>query len=253
MSDTLGVIGTVLSGIGRTAFRLAYQLSPIVLQNGVAGSIPGGVLPLVTITEAANLVAGLLSGGPVSPDDFFAHFEPAPGLELVRYDLGRYPFANQAVAANAVIRDPLRFSMLMKCPVRGGGYAAKIATFTAMKQVIDQHVELGGTFIVATPSIIKDNAILLNITEVGASQDKQPQIVWQWDFEQPLLTLAQAQAAQNSQMSKLTAGGQTDGSTSSLASTVGSTGSGATSGSYLDAGSGPASGAATFSPTTALA
>jgi hypothetical protein len=47
---------------GLAVFKLAFQLSPILLCNGIATDIPGGVLPIIAITEASHFVLGLLSG-----------------------------------------------------------------------------------------------------------------------------------------------------------------------------------------------
>jgi len=46
----------------RTVFRLGYEISPVILTNGIAKLIPGGMLPIVALTEATGLIAGLLQG-----------------------------------------------------------------------------------------------------------------------------------------------------------------------------------------------
>lgn len=212
-----------------SAFKLGFQISPIILTGGVATNIPGGMLPIVSITEAANFVTGLLSGGTeTSLDDFFAHFQPAPGMTLVENAVGHYPFANQAIAANAIIAQPLRLSMLMICPVKSeGGYIAKLATMSALKAVLAQHGASGGLYTVATPSGILPNGILLTLRDISAGDTKQVQHTWQWDFEFPLVTLQQAEQAQNTLTSKLTNGLPTDGSLSGAGSTIGIPASGA--------------------------
>lgn len=200
--------------IGSDAYQLAFQCSPIFLVNGIAKNIPGGVLPIIVLTEAASFVTGLLTGAdtPDSLDDFFAHFQPIPGAEIVSQQLGKYPFANQGVAANATIAQPLNFSMFMVCPAKKTlGYVAKLATMIALRETLTQHNSLGGTYVVLMPSAIYLNAILLTMAEVGGGQSKQPQIAWQLNFEAPLLTLESAQSAQNSLMSKLTTGSAIDG------------------------------------------
>lgn len=209
---------------GLIAYQLSFQVSPIILTGGVASAIPGGMLPIISITEAVNFVGGLLSGAsPTSLDDFFASYRPLPGSTLIDNQIGNYPFANQAVAANAIIAQPLTLSMLMTCPVRQqGGYATKLATMIALKATLTQHAASGGTYTVATPVCYYDNLILLRVTDVSGDQSKQAQMAFRWDFVQPLLTLAAADAAQNSMMSKLTAGTQTDGSLSGTAPTIGS-------------------------------
>ena len=209
---------------GLAAWRLAFEISPIILQNGIAPNITGGILPLISITESINFTAGLLSGGnPLDFDDFFAHFVPLPGSSLNRQIIGKYPFANQAVAANAVIQQPTNVSLRMICPAKGDlGYALKLAIMTALQSAIKQHNASGGTYIVATPSFIYTNCVFLDLTDVSRSDDKQAQNTYQWDFEVPLLTLQDAQAAQAGLMSQLTAQTPLSGapSTSGLGQTI---------------------------------
>lgn len=194
--------------IGSTLFKLGFQISPIILTNGIASTIPGGMLPIIAITEAANFVEGLLGGADVlSLDSFFAHFRPLPGSTLQNNQIGKYPFANQSVAANAIITEPLNVSLLMSCPVKpDANYAAKLMTLTALKVTLDSHNAAGGTYIVATPSFIYANCILTGVRDVSGGESKQVQTDWQFDFEAPLISLAAAQQAQNTLMSKLSSG-----------------------------------------------
>lgn len=226
---------------GLAAYKLSFQLSPIILTGGIAQNVPGGMLPIISLTEALNFTLGLLSGGQdLDLDDFFANFDPLPGGRLIANQYGHYPFANQAVAANAGIAQPLTISLLMKIPVRQpGGYAAKLATMMTLKSTLDQHSQSGGTYTVATPAYFYTNCLLLDLVDVSTSETKQPQNAYRWDFERPLLTLAQAQQAQNSMMSKLSSGVQTDGALSGLSPTVGSPPSLATP-SVAPAATGPA-------------
>src|SRR5262245_24380114 len=96
----------------RAAYQLTFELSPIILTGGIASFIPGGMLPLISITQSIDFVAGLLSqgSGDLRLDDFFCHFQPVPGGTLFRQEVGHYPFANQAVAANATIVQPKTIS-----------------------------------------------------------------------------------------------------------------------------------------------
>jgi hypothetical protein len=55
---------STLSAAG-TLYRIAFEVTPIILNNGIANLL-GGVLPIVAITEGLNFVAGLLSGGKVA-------------------------------------------------------------------------------------------------------------------------------------------------------------------------------------------
>jgi hypothetical protein len=206
---------------GTALFKLAFQLSPIFLTNGIAANIPGGMLPIIAVTEAANFVLGLLSGGEnIELDDFFAHFQPLPGSTLFSLEIGNYPFANQAIAANATIQTPLQLSMLMKCPVRNTlGYLAKLGTMIALQQVLAQHATSGGTYTICTPSYFYTNGILTSLRDASDAESHQVQNAYQWDFVFPLLTLQQAQTAQNNLMGQLTNQTQISGGTPSWSGT----------------------------------
>lgn len=213
---------------GQAAYKLSFQLAPIFLVGGVASTIPGGILPLLSITEAINFTTGILSGG--SPDldldSFFANFQPQPGSTLIDNQIGHYPFANQAVAANAIIAQPLFISMLMLCPVgRGGGYLSKVATMMALQATLKQHNTSEGTYTVATPSFLYTNCIMTSMKDVSNAQTKQVQMAYQMDFTKPLLTLEDAEQAQNNLMSKISNGTQIDGQPawSGVGSNTGST------------------------------
>jgi hypothetical protein len=181
--------------IGESIYQLSYEISPIILSGGLAKSIPGGLLPIIAITEAANFGFSILNGqNPLNLNNFFGHFRPLPGASLVSNDIAMYPFANQSYAANAIIAKPLNISMLMNCPANAnGGYISKMITFTALKAALDAHNQAGGTFVVATPSYIYLNCILTSLTDVSRPDSQQPQNAWQFDFMQPLI----AQGAQN--------------------------------------------------------
>lgn len=193
-----------------SAFQLAFEISPIILVGGI---IPGGMLPIVSITQAVSFTQGLLSGTfDADLDDSFAHFRPLVGGTIADWQYGQYPFANQAVAANAAIKQPLTISLHMTAPARGvGGYAAALATMMAIKTTIDTHVSLGGTFVVVTPRVFLPNCVLDAIRDVSDQSSKQPQNAWQWDFHQPLLTLSDALSLQSNLMSKITSGTQITG------------------------------------------
>ncbi len=119
-----------------------------------------------------------------------------PGATLSSQQIGHYPFANQAVAANATIQQPLVVSMKMTVVAQTRfGYPAKGAIMTAVATVLTNHNGLGGTYIVATPSYIYTNCLFKEMREIGGGNTKQPQNAWQLDFEAPLLTLNQATQA----------------------------------------------------------
>lgn len=225
-----GNVASILDSVGRTLFRLAFEASPIVLQGGIASAVPGGYLPIIALTESINFATGLLSGASeeLTVDTMFAHFRPVAGATLVENRLGKYTFANQAVAANAIIRDPLHVSLLMVCPAKGpGGVAVKLATMVALQAALNLHANQGGTYIIATPSGFWPNAILLRLSDASSGDAKMPQEAWRFDFEQPLITLSQAAGAQNQLMSSITNGTPTDGATSGPSVTPGVPASGA--------------------------
>jgi len=203
----------VLNTLGRVSYQLAFQCSPIIFTGGIAGQFGLnigniGYMPIIEITEAANFVANILSGKiPFNLDDFFAHFSPMPGGTLAKYSIGQYPFANQSVAANAIISEPLTLSIRMMIPVKApGGHPAKLVTMIMLQAAIARHAQLGGTYTVATPAGLYTNLILTGLTDVSSGLNPIPQNTWQWDFVQPLVTIQQAQGAQSTLMSNFTNG-----------------------------------------------
>ncbi|HEY0181262.1 MAG TPA: hypothetical protein VGC09_00505 [Rhodopila sp.] len=220
-------MSTTLSSIVSTAWELGFEGSPILFSGGIAQNIPGQLLPIIAITESISLVGGLLNGSLPSMDNLFAKYRPLPGSNLAKFDLGRYAYAGQAIAANAIISQPLRVSMLMMCPAnQAGGLVTKLAVMMALKAVISQHASLGGLYVVATPAIIYDNLALLEVTDVTPGDSKQAQAAYQWDFEQLLITGQAAGTVLNTMLSKVAGGVPTDGSLSGAAA-VGSAQSGA--------------------------
>lgn len=225
--------GTSFSGASREIFKLAYQISPIILtgDSEVTQFMPQGFLPIIALTEGINFIRGLLQGAEDrNLNDFFAHFEPQAGTTLIDNQIGTYPFADQAVAANAVIVQPRHVSLKMVCPARGdGGYLTKLATLSALQAALQLHSTTGGTYIVATPSFIFTNCVLTGLRDISSHSTKQVQTDWQFDFVQPLLTLAQAEGTQNNPMRMLAAGLPTTGAQSGIGTTIGSMISGALS------------------------
>jgi hypothetical protein len=174
--------------IGRLTYQLGYQISPIILTRGIASDIPGKMLPIVALTEAVNFTSGLLHGDlNLSLENAFAWFEPTSGATLVNNEVGMYPFANQIVAANAMIKQPLSVSMMMICPNKES-YWTKMPTLTALKATLELHMQNGGTFTVITPSFIYSDCLLVNMSDASGGATKQVQYAWQLDFIQPLLT-----------------------------------------------------------------
>lgn len=211
----------------RELYKLGFEISPVILCDGVAQSIPGGMLPIVALTQSASYVSGLLGGAIelTDLDKYFCHWRAAPGATMIDYDIGRYPFANQAVAANALLSQPLRIPLLMDAPVNENtGAMTKLVTLSALQAVLQAHANLGGTFIVATPGIIYSNCILRTVRDVTGSNDTLPQRQWLWDFEQPLISETGADQAINSYLSKIDNGDKaTESSWTSTVSAIGNT------------------------------
>ena len=202
------------TSFGMSSFELAFQISPIIFTGGIAELIPGGALPLGAVSQLQSFIGGLLSGNGLSgTEQTFPQFYPLPGATLADFEIGKYPFANQAVAANATIAQPLVVSMRMLWPAQPGtgGYAARLMGMMAFQSAIKQHGSRGGTYIVLTPSYFYTNMILRRMTDISSGVTRNPQSEWQLDFEQPLLTLEEAEEAQNSLMSKLTSGTEISG------------------------------------------
>lgn len=202
-------------GVGIDAFALSFQISPIILTGGTASLMAGGMLPII---QALSLA---FSDTSLSLDDVFANFRPLPGSTLIEQKIGNYTFANQAVAANAVIADPLTISMMMELHVRqDGGYALKLATMIAMQSMFSQHNASGGTYTIATPAFFYTDCVMTRMAD-ASDGSKQAQNSYQLDFVKPLLSLTQAAQAQNAAMSKISSGLPTDGSLSGVQQSVG--------------------------------
>jgi hypothetical protein len=213
--------------------------------------MPGNLLPLIALTQGIDFVLGILAGGNVGTDDYFANFQPLAGSLLINQRVATYPSANQAIAANATIAEPLTVPMLMFVPASAaGGYLTKLAVMTALQATLAQHNASGGTYTVATPSYFYTNCLMTSLRDVTPAASKQAQIAYQFDFFVPLLTLQSIQNAQNSLMAKISGGlplqGQ-DGAQFGSQAAVGSQGSGATPSISPPTAGSPASSATPFS------
>lgn len=176
-----------------TQFQLQNEISPIVLMGGLAQQLQDG-MKITDLTEPG----GDASTVGYTYDDYFAHFKPVSGGTLAEWGIAEYPFASLIMAANAVIQNPLKISMLMICPAQTDterNYISKSQRLTNLQNQIQTHISLGGTFIVVTPAFTYDNVLLRSIRDVSPPSDKQVQFIWQWDFEQPLITTSGAQQA----------------------------------------------------------
>ena len=201
------------TGSLRSLFQLAFQVSPIILAGGVASNIPGKLLPIVAITEGLSVAEGVLTGSvPENLDEFFAQYLPMPGGTLISQAIGEYPFANQAVAANAVIQQPLTISMMMIAPVRDvAGYAFKLPIFSFLQATLAAHNAGGGLYHVATPAFVYTNCVMTGMTDVSEGESRQRQVTWQLDFRQPLVTPSQAAITLGAYMQKISNGTQLTG------------------------------------------
>lgn len=225
--------GLDISAGFRSAYDIAFQVSPIILNGGIVANTPGGMMPIIGLVgQLASLAQGVLSSGGLSLDDFFARYVVLPGGTIISNAVGTYPFANQQVAGNAIIMQPKNVSLLMIAPVKDtGGYLTKLALFTSLQSSLESHCAAGGTFHVATPARIYTNCILTSMTDVTGGEGRQQQIQWQLDFVQPLITQQAASSAFSALMSKLSGGQQvTDGAWSGAVAAAGSAVQGALQG-----------------------
>ena len=222
-----------LTAVFRDAYKLSFQVSPIILVGGIVSNTLGGMLPIIGLTgQLASLAQGVLSSGGLSTDDFFAQYLPIPGGTLINNAIGTYPFANQQVAANAIIEQPLNISLQMIAPVRDtGGYLTKLALFTALQSSLRAHNDAGGTYHIATPAFIYTNCVMTAMTDITSGTTNQKQVEWQLDFIRPLVTQQQATTAFSALMGKLAGGGQvTSPAWSGPVASVGSAAQGAVQG-----------------------
>lgn len=189
---------------GQAAFRLAFEISPIYLTGGLVGGVPGATVPIISFTEGGGFGNILGAGSGVDLDKFFAHFRPLPGSRLVNNAIGTYPFANQSVAANALITSPLTISMLMVCPSRNpGDYSRRQAVITSLIRTLEAHNLAGGTYSVATPSYLYTNCVMTGFTDASSGETKQAQYAFQIDFQKPLISEQEAQQKYNNLMAKI--------------------------------------------------
>lgn len=195
------------SNVFEEAFRLAFEISPILLVDGVASNIPGGVLPIAVLTEGISIVGGLLHGN-ISTSS--TRFLPMAGTTLIQQDVASLNFYNQIAAANAVVNKPNRVMMQMYRPAQtdNGGYLNKGITFSALKMTLDMHNQSGGSYIVLTPAFIYTGCLLRSMVDNSgfSGQNKQSQYSWVLEFEQPLLSISHLEARLGNIMSRFDSG-----------------------------------------------
>jgi hypothetical protein len=186
--------------------QLAYQVCPIILTGGSASQVPGAMIPMLSLFSPGGTALNLpFDIGDL--DDAFGSFNIIPGGQLVLQTIAKYPFANQTVGANAVIKEPLTLSVIMDAPMRGpNAWAIKKTVFTSLKGALDAHNNVGGTYTIATPAFTYDNMVMTALTDNSRGNASLPQNAWRFDFERPLVALQDLADAQNALMSKLTNG-----------------------------------------------
>lgn len=172
--------------MSRSDYEYSYQTNPVILEQGIAKT---GAMSISLLLQTFNYPYG--ATGLASPDSFeFARFRPLPGHTLMQNDVATYPVANQSVAANAVITNPLSISMEMIVPASAAiTVSRKLAIMTSLKQALNNHTAQGGWYNVCTPSFIYTGCLLTSL--VDASEDgfgSQPQVRWVWNFIQPLIS-----------------------------------------------------------------
>lgn len=184
----------------RAKYQDLYEINPIMLEGGIAGA---GPIPLSTVLSAAKLDNGLYN--PVAAGEYFGNFRILPGGTLIANEIAMYPFANQGVAANAVITDPLEIAVEMLVPASAGiGVGIKKQIMTLLKTVLDTHIAYGGWFNISTPSYDYQGCLLKDLTDqTDNGAGSQVQVRWVFTFVQPLITNAQLQASQNQLLRKI--------------------------------------------------
>lgn len=196
----------------RAAYDTAFQVSPIILNKGIASQALGGMLPIVGLTgQLAAFSQGVVTNG-LGLEDFYARFLPIPGSTVLSYAVGTFPFANQQVAANAYIEEPLSISLEMIAPVNtAGGYITKLAIFTALRNSLNSHIQAGGSFHVVTPAYLYTDCLLTGMSDITQGDTNQKQVRWQLDFVKPLVSQSEAvtlAGAYNAKMQAILNGSQ---------------------------------------------
>lgn len=188
-----------------TSIQLTFQVCPIILTGGVASQIPGGMLPMLHLFSSQFSTGGLgLPFDVNNLDNAFGAFNVLPGGTLVLQSIAKYPFANQDVAANAVIREPNTISVIMDAPMRGPrAFFQKMSVMTQLKGILDTHNNMGGLYVVCTPAYLYQNLVMVSLTDNSRGNNSLPQNAWRFDFEHPLVALAELQQSYNSLLSKI--------------------------------------------------
>jgi hypothetical protein len=222
-----------------SAYKVRYQIAPIILTGGIAQNVPGGMISMLAgsnpnlilptlYSEGAqrNLLDALNPSGQIigtqgdpstSPgfsnfDDAFGAFNVLAGGTLCVQTVPKYPLADMTLAANAIVREPLTLSLIWDTPMRGANaWDTKLTVMQALKMMLDQHNNAGGLYAVMTPAFFYENLILTALTDNSRGGNSLPQNAWRFDFERPMVVNTTdlttiGYGAQNIALQKMTAG-----------------------------------------------
>lgn len=195
-----------------TNAQLLYQVSPIILVDGIASNQTGSMQSLLMLL-APSIAFGQPTVSTNLLDNAFGAFNVLPGGTLNAQTVPKYPLADMTLAANAIVRDPIQVSLIWDIPMKGANaWANRLSTIQNLKGILDQHNNAGGRYIILTPSYYYDNCILLSLTDNSRGSSPIPQNAWRFDFERPqVVTLQDAIGAQSILMRKITGGLKTPG------------------------------------------
>ena len=220
--------------------KLSFQVSPIWFTGPPVENMPNKMLPIIAITDinlfaqaSTGIVTPLGQGGigsgdrattsntasaQIDLDDAFGAFTVLPGGTLAKQEVAQYPFANQMVAGNATIFAPLDVSLIWDTPMRGAGaWDKRLSVIGQLQAFVTYHNNHGGTYMITTPSFIYTDMLLTSLTDASRGQNPIPQNAWKFDFTKPLIALDDLRSAQNTMMSKISAGLQTNGDWTGIA------------------------------------
>lgn len=177
-------------------------------------------------TELVGTLNGLISGavrGNVNLPDLdntWCHWQNSTKNTLINNSISQYPYANQTVAANALVTQSPSISMQMVCPPRGSGaMLAKILTIQSLISLLNKHCQLGGYFNIITPGQFYTKMLLTSVTDSSPDATSQPASQYTFQFTRPLTQKNEAAQKMSTLMTKASDGMPSIGD-------VGSTGSG---------------------------
>jgi hypothetical protein len=209
INGVANIIGGVVSAVNqqnmlnmaaRNEFEFKHVLCPILLKNGLAEKLPDKLMPIVQLTQQ--------QGYPLTPAGYFAHFKVVQGSTFMQSTVASYPFANSATAGNAIVEQPINVSLLMYCPASAiNRTESRAQTMTNLISSLNSHKAQGGLFVVYTPLFIYDNCVLVAMRDASEGEHSAMQNGVILDFQRPMImTMDEADTAQNTLMSKLSKG-----------------------------------------------